>query len=98
LIVIGNNLRHRDAVGVDFPVDQKARHSGGLGLAHRRDGRIGAGVIQNDGRHAVGNRGIEQLVLFVSVVVVRVDQHVVAELLPARGGAVRFGFEKRVLV
>ena len=72
--------------------------AGGFGFSHGGDGSIRAGVIEDDGGGAVGNRHVEELILLVRIVIVRIDQDVVAQFARAGGGVIGFRFEERVLV
>ena len=80
LIVIGDDLRHGDTGFVDLTVNQKGRDTGIFGFLHRPDGGVRAGVIQNDRFRFARNRGLNQLVLLVNVIVVRRHQRGVTQL------------------
>ena len=98
LVVVGDDLRDGDAGLVDLAVDQEARNAGVLGLLNRLDRSVGAGVVENDRDRFAGDRGVDQLVLLVGVVVVNEHQSVVAERLGLGGRAFGLGGEERVVV
>ena len=98
LIVVRDDLGEGDAGGVDLAVDQEGRNARVLGLLDRRDGGVGAGVVEDDRLGAARDRGVDELRLLVGVVVMDERDDVVAELL--RLGLRAFGFrlEERIVV
>ena len=98
LIVVRHNLRHRNTGFVDFTIDQEGRDACRFGLLQRTDGGICPGVVQNDRFRFTGDGGLNQLVLFVHVVVMRGDKRGVTQLFCLRCRAVGFCLEERVVV
>ena len=98
LVIVGHDLRNGDAVGVDLAVDQKRRYTRGFRLADGGDGGVGPGVIEHDGGRLVGDGHVDQLVLLVGVVIVRVHRRFVAQLFRPRRRGLGLRFEKRVVV
>ena len=98
LIVVRDDLRHRDAGLVDLAIDQEGGNAGGLGLLDRGDRGIGTGIVEDDGRRLAADGGVEFLVLLVGVVVVRQHQRLVAQGLGLGFGTLRLGGEERIVV
>jgi hypothetical protein len=98
LIVVRYDLRRSDAVGVDLAIDEDARNAGAFGLLDGGDRCVGAGVVQDDGRYFSRDGDVDQLILLVRIVIVRVDEHLVAEFLRLIGGSLGLRLEERVVV
>ena len=61
LVVVRDDLGHGDAAGVDLAIDQEGRNARVLRLLHGRDGRVGAGVVEDDRLGAARDRGVDEL-------------------------------------
>ena len=84
-------------VGGNIAIDEEAGNSGVGRPPDRRDRRIGSGVVEDD-RHGIGrDGGVDQVVLPVGIVVVRIHAHAIAEARAA-GRSVAFGFEERIVL
>jgi hypothetical protein len=98
LVVVRDNLRGRHAARVDLAIDQEHGNARLLRLGHRGDRRVRAGVVEDDRGYFPRDRDVHHLILLVGIVVVRADDGLVAELARPGGGALRLGFEERVVV
>jgi hypothetical protein len=98
LVVVRHDLRGGNAGGVDLAIDQEGRHTGILGLLHRRDSRVSAGVVEDNGLGAASDRGVDEFGLLVGVVVVHKHQRLVAEFFRLGLGANRLGLEEGIVV
>lgn len=98
LVVVRYDLRRGRAGGVDLPIDEDARDAGCLCLVHRGNRGVRTGIVEDDRRHLPRDRDVIQLVLLVRIVVVRVDEDLVAERPGTFRRSLRFRLEKGIVV
>ena len=98
LIVVRNDLRLRDARRIDLAIDQEHGNASLRRPAHGGDRCIGPRIVQNQHRRIRGDRSIDQVVLPVGIVIVRIHAHAIAQRQRARCRRVGFGFEKWIVL
>src|SRR5215467_8819074 len=98
LIVIGDDLRCGDSGGVDLAVDKETGDTGFGGASYGGDGGVGASIVEDDRSGVGGDRGVDEVVLTVGVVVMGIDAHTVTESTGARGRGVGLRLEEGVVL
>ena len=91
-------MRDCDAGLVNFTIDEECRHARRFGFFQWTNGGIGARVIENDGFCFSGYGGLNQLVLFIDVIIMRGNQRGISQRFRFGDRAVGFGFKERVVV
>ncbi len=98
LIVVGDDLCLGNTVRLNLTIDQETRDPRPGGTADRSDRSVSPGVVKDNGNRVGGDRGIDQIILPVSIVIVGIDADPVAQGPGTRGSGVCFRFEDRIVL
>ena len=83
---------------VDLTIDEENGDVDLHRLAHRPLGRVGPGIVDDDRRRALRDRGVDELGLLIDVVVMGEGARLVAEGLGGADSGLRLRLEERIVM